>query len=172
LQDNIVIGAQGHPYLADFGLSSIAEDIYSVSGSTTPGGGSVRWCAPELLGPITTQREEWVNPTTRSDIYSLAMVIMEVIHRIRMPSVQTLKRLTCCFKVFTGKIPFPNSTTVHVVIMISKGERPPKLPGGETLGLGPAVWKLTEECWSQSPEKRPDAANVLRRFQAIVDTGL
>ena len=39
----------------------------------------MRWSAPELLGPITAQREEWVNPTTQSDIYSLAMVVIEVI---------------------------------------------------------------------------------------------
>ena len=113
-----------------------------------------------------------MNPTTQSDIYSLAMVIIEVTHQFCTPSVQTLTRFTYCSKVFTGNIPFPNSTNVRVVIMISRGERPPRPPGGEGIGLGPTVWKLTEECWDQSPEKRPDLTSVLRRFQAVIDTGL
>jgi len=113
-----------------------------------------------------------VNPTTQSDIYSLAMVIIEVIHQFYAHSVQTLKWSPWYFKVFTGKIPFPKSTNVRVVIMISKGERPPRPPGSESLGLGSMVWKLTEECWNQSPEKRPDATSALQRFQAIVDIGL
>lgn len=108
----------------------------------------------------------------QSDIYSLAMVVIEVIYRLHAPYVQALTRSAFCSKVFTGKVPFPNATNVHVVIMISRGERPQKPPGGEALGLGPALWRLTEECWNPNPERRPDIVNVLRRFQAIVDTGL
>jgi len=85
---------------------------------------------------------------------------------------QALTNFASCLKVFTGKYPFPNATNVNVVLIIAKGERPPKPPGGEALGLGPALWKLTEECWNQNPEKRPDIANVLRRFNTIVDAGL
>jgi len=172
LQDNIVINAQGNPLLTDFGLSSIAEDLYSVTGSITPGGGTLRWSAPELLGSFTAQGGEWVNPTTQSDVYSLAMVIIEVTHQFCTPSVQALMRLTYCSKVFTGKVPFPNFNDVRVVIAISRGERPPKPPGGEGIGLRPTVWKLTEECWDQSPGKRPDVTSVLRRLQAVIDTGL
>ncbi|KAF9789522.1 kinase-like domain-containing protein [Thelephora terrestris] len=148
---NILINEFGAPCLADFGLSSIAEDIYSMSGSNAASGGSVRWSAPELVGSITARQERWVHPTTQSDIYSLAMVIVEV---------------------FTGKIPFPDAINVQVIILMSKGDRPSKPPGVEALGLVPALWKLTEECWHQSPERRPDIANVLRRFQAIVEPGL
>lgn len=74
-----MINAQGIPCLADFGLSSIAENIYSLSGLNAASGGSVRWSAPELVGSITARQETWVKPTTQSDIYSLAMVIIEVI---------------------------------------------------------------------------------------------
>lgn len=73
------INAQGVPCLANFGLASIARDIYSVNGSNVAGGASVRWSAPELLGPITVSKEASIKPNTRSDIYSLAMVIVEVI---------------------------------------------------------------------------------------------
>ncbi|KAF9789530.1 kinase-like domain-containing protein [Thelephora terrestris] len=147
---NIFINAQGIPCLANFGLSSIARDIYSVNGSDISSGGSVRWSAPELVGPITTKNEVWVKPTVRSDIYSLAMVIVEA---------------------FTGRVPFPNLSDAYVVISIMKGVRPQKPSNGESRGLGPAIWKLTEDCWNQNREKRPDIASVLRRFQAIFCAG-
>jgi len=75
-------------------------------------------------------------------------------------------------EAFTGKVPFPESANVHVVLMVSKGGRPPKPPGCERLGLVPAIWKLTVECWNQNPDRRPDIASVLSRFQATVGTGL
>jgi len=85
------------------------------------------------------------------DIYSLAMVVVEA---------------------FTGEIPFPECVDAQVMLTISKGRRPPKPPGRERLGLLPAIWKLTKECWNQNPDRRPDVASVLRRFQVIVNTGL
>jgi len=74
-------------------------------------------------------------------------------------------------EAFTGKVPFPELVNVQVVLVVSKGGRPPRPPGCERLGLGPAVWKLTEECWNPNPDRRPDIGSVLRRFQAIVDAG-
>lgn len=167
-----MINALGIPCLADFGLSSIAEGIYSASGQNAASGGSVRWSAPELLGPITAPQENWVKPTTKSDIYSLAMVVIEVIREFLALSVRTSdESCTLCLKVFTGKVPFPNAINVQVVIMMSRGDRPSRPSGGEALGLTTALWRLTEECWSQNPERRPDIDNVLRRFQGIGDAG-
>ena len=65
-----MINTFGTPCLADFGLSSIAEDIYSVIGSNAASRGSVRWYAPELVGSITTLRETRVKPNAQSDILS------------------------------------------------------------------------------------------------------
>jgi serine/threonine protein kinase len=146
--------------------------MYAVSGSALASGNSVRWSAPERVGSITAKEEKWVNPTTKSDIYSLAMVIIEVTYQLFTPSFQALTMFTSRFKVFTGQIPFPNAINVNVIIMISRGERPPKPLGCEPLGLGPTVWRLTEECWSQNPGRRPDVTSILRRFQAIIDTGV
>ena len=84
-QHNILIDAHGSPCLADFGLSSIAESICSVSGSSSTGGGTARWIAPELMrtGPTTTtEGSRGVRPTPQSDIYSLAMVVVEVASRL------------------------------------------------------------------------------------------
>jgi len=56
----------------------VAEGILSVSVSADTGGGSTRWAAPELVGHVEAERVRRVKPTTCSDIYSLAMVIVEV----------------------------------------------------------------------------------------------
>ena len=61
---------------------------------------------------------------------------------------------------------------MQVIILMSKGDRPSRPPGADALGLVPALWKLTEECWSQNPDKRPDVANVLRRFLSIMNSGM
>ena len=163
-----MINAQGVPCLVDFGLSSIAGDFHSVSGSNAASGGSVRWSAPELVGSINAPQEKWVKPTTQSDIYALGMVIIEVIYAFfTFPARLPHERSTSRLKLFTGKVPFPNAINVQVVVLMSRQERPPRPAGGEALGLVPALWKLTEECWSQNPERRPDIDNVLRRFQDI-----
>jgi len=56
------------------------------------------------------------------------------------------------------------------VVSVSKGVRPLKPLDGEKLGLEPAVWELTEECWNRDPGKRPDITDVFHRFKVIVVT--
>lgn len=88
VQHNILINAQGKPCLADFGLSSIADSVYSITGLTPTGGGTARWSAPELMGigqTAVSERGRSLKPTTQSDIYFLAMVIVEVISRFNAP---------------------------------------------------------------------------------------
>jgi serine/threonine protein kinase len=70
-QSNILVDAKGIPRLSGYGLSSITRKIHSNHEST------VRYCAPELLmtnGVVMMKKK----PTTKSDVYSLSMVIVEV----------------------------------------------------------------------------------------------
>ena len=79
-QPNILIDSKGSPRLSDFGLCSITRNIDSVNASTPNHGCTVRYCAPELLDTdsrvVKTKKEK--KPTYKSDVYSLAMVIVEV----------------------------------------------------------------------------------------------
>jgi len=45
-----LVGEQGDPLLADFGVFSIMKNMPSVNTSTPHSGGTIRWTAPELLG--------------------------------------------------------------------------------------------------------------------------
>ena len=60
-------------------MCSITRNIDSVNASTPNHGCTVRYCAPELLDTdrvVKTKKEK--KPTNKSDVYSLAMVIVEV----------------------------------------------------------------------------------------------
>ena len=72
----------GQPRLADFGLSGVIDSqasLVSTNSLSQKGKGHVRWQAPELLDPASFEGENG-NVTTRSDIYSLACVFLEVAH--------------------------------------------------------------------------------------------
>ncbi|KAF1318887.1 Tkl protein kinase, partial [Globisporangium splendens] len=68
--DNILVGADGKAKLADFGMSSLPPN-YEFTMENPTKIGAVHWKAPEYL---TTGK-----PSFASDIYSLAMCILEVI---------------------------------------------------------------------------------------------
>jgi hypothetical protein len=74
-----LISADQHALLADFGLMNILLDS-ATHDFSSPVGGPARWMSPELLSPEEFGLDSSL-PTTASDIYALAMVILEVLAR-------------------------------------------------------------------------------------------
>jgi hypothetical protein len=76
-----MISEDGRACLTDVGLTRVAGDLNSntatTSTSTTEGGCTARWPAPEVLDPERFGLKR-VGPTMKSDIYSMAMTIYEV----------------------------------------------------------------------------------------------
>jgi serine/threonine protein kinase len=72
-QSNILVDAEHHVRLTDFGLSTILFGTGSLTNTGSPAG-TVRWMAPERL-----RDSEDSHPSVRSDIYALGMVIYEVL---------------------------------------------------------------------------------------------
>jgi len=140
---NVLIDAGGNPRLSDFGLSSIKRIADTVNASTPNHGSNARYCAPELLNTDGFTKNKH---TTKSDIYSLSMVIVELA---------------------TGKIPFHTLTDPSVLIILSKGRRPPKPRRFETPGITSEVWKVAKRCWHEKPRERPEAKNTLRDLERI-----
>lgn len=74
-----MISAEGHALLADFGLMNVFSDPgISCADTSALVGGTMRWMSPELLSPEDFEMSH-ANPTIASDVYALAMVILEVI---------------------------------------------------------------------------------------------
>ena len=80
-QPNILIDDNKNALLCDFGLASITADAESEHASTVNSAGSIRWMAPERLSIFEGDPEPQqtaIRVTKESDMYSLAMVVIEV----------------------------------------------------------------------------------------------
>jgi len=147
---NILVDKGGSPRLSDFGLCSITKNIDSVNASTPNHGCTVRYCAPELLDTDGTIRTEKRKPTNQGDVYSLSMVIVELV---------------------TGRMPFPDFTDSNVTVLISKGKRPPTPRRFDAPGTSKAVWKVAKKCWDDRARDRPEVDEVLHDLEKILNPG-
>ena len=65
-------------------------------------------------------------------------------------------------KVFTGKVPFNDYTSLAAMAFIMRGERPPR-PKHEA--LTDRLWGLTQWCWAGDPRERPQISEALEVFK-------
>ena len=71
-QPNVLVDAAGHARITDFGL---AQDLDAMQSALNDQGRTVRWTAPEILNEEGTFSKE-------ADVFSFAMVMIEVHHRL------------------------------------------------------------------------------------------
>jgi len=137
---NVVIGGDGAPLIADFGLSvELSKTLSAVASARMTGGrGTFQYKAPELFD------ENDVKYDKPADVYSFAMLVWET---------------------FTGFVPWtgPSAgdkktdvqiTTIHV--LASQGNNPgrPPLLSLRDRKCPPKIVDLIQECWAQNPVKR------------------
>jgi serine/threonine protein kinase len=94
-QPNILIDNSGNAVLCDFGLASITADADSAHASTVNSVGSIRWMAPERLSIFdgnSAPEPHSIRVTKESDMYSLAMVVIEVRSPPRQPTLNLTPR--------------------------------------------------------------------------------
>ena len=161
MKANILIDSTHKACLSDFGLTNITHDARTASLITTSTAlhGSIRWMAPELLHPEHAGRDNGKS-SAESDIYSFAMVMLEVgicFH----PSV--IYYFLTALKIFTGKIPFyqfeRDATVVFNIVIGIRPERPPS--SVSELGLTDELWELMGNCWQSKWRERPNITQIL-----------
>jgi len=148
-QPSILVDDTGHARLTDFGLAAVTPEVGSAG--SIKDGHAVRWAAPEVLDKGRSVSKE-------SDVYSFAMVVIEV-------WIRNLLRISCVtyrYKAFTGIAPFYGIPPTTVAVGILSGDRPtrPTHPS-----LTNDLWGMTERCWNQDPQHRPDISEVVRCLQ-------
>jgi serine/threonine-protein kinase len=121
---NIMIDEQGNARITDFGLAGLAEEFRDDEMAA----GTPAYMAPEQL--------EGKTGTTRSDIYSLGLILYEV---------------------FTGKKAF-DAPTIGQLLDLRRSERTPTTPSSLLQNIDPLVERVILRCLEKNPDKRPASA--------------
>ena len=142
-----MVDDEGVPLVMDQGLSLL---ILPGEITTDNSLSTVRWNAPEILVPPEDNCTTPVDPedkwrssyTEKSDVYSLAMTILEVM--TKRPPYSNLRR---------------DTTVVNYVLQGLHPQKP--------INFSDNLWSLLESCWERSPEKRPTAQIVCSWLDVI-----
>ncbi|KIM60729.1 hypothetical protein SCLCIDRAFT_1216613 [Scleroderma citrinum Foug A] len=142
---NVLISADGHALLADFGLSSLVDSSFSLS-INAPSAGTMRWMSPEVI-------ENYGTATAEGDVWAFGMTALEL---------------------FTREFPFSAiSSTLAVLLRVMQG--PPDRPSPEStcLRLMDEWWSICLACWNRDPSARPPMSKILTAIKAVnMGTGI
>jgi len=144
---NVLISKSGDAQVCDYGLSPIISNPTFTIAATPGVAGSSRWLAPEIIDPPGGAGSKPLTASKSADVFAFAMLAVEV---------------------FAGKVPFGDVKNESVVLQIVAGKRPDKPLAAEQLGLSAEMWKFTEKCWSQNPNKRPSIDQVVNAWEGFV----
>lgn len=136
---NIMIDKQGNTRIMDFGIARSLES----EGTTRPG---VMIGTPEYMSPEQT---EFKDVDQRSDIYSLGIIL---------------------FEMLTGRTPFEGETPISVAMM-HKSERPPD-PAKFNAQIPPDLSRIILTCLEKDREYRYQSAERLLAELNDMEAGL
>jgi len=133
---NVLLDDFVEPVIHDFTLATARGTEYQNLPDTLDGAGTQRWMSPEaLLGAPRT---------TKSDMYSFSMTVVEVL---------------------TGNKPFSGLNDVGLIFDVAlKKARPPSTPLSREGQNFEGLWRLASSCWAHEPQQRLEAAEVLARW--------
>ncbi|KAL4073641.1 kinase-like domain-containing protein [Scleroderma citrinum] len=137
---NILISAEGHALLTDFGHSQLANSSFSMT-VDPPRGGSWNWLAPENVD------SDQYDITLPGDIWAFGMTVLEL---------------------FSRKKPFHNARNVQsVLLQILRG--PPGRPNDECTcsRMTDAWWNLCNLCWERDPLLRPGMSKLMPAIEQL-----
>lgn len=138
--NNILVGNERKAKLADFGLSFIRSESKTMSKQDQTG--AIQWVAPECL----TGKVE--NPTYASDVYSLAM---------------------CIVQAFKGHNPWKDLSDLTVINAVKEGRVPfrPSGDGDGSSAISDEAWELVVKMCENDPSKRIPLAKVIKELEVF-----
>uniref|UniRef100_UPI00398E8343 receptor-interacting serine/threonine-protein kinase 2 isoform X2 n=1 Tax=Pristiophorus japonicus TaxID=55135 RepID=UPI00398E8343 len=144
---NILLDAEFHVKIADFGLSKWRRLTMSKSsGLKSPtAGGTIIYMAPEQYEPNKAKRAD-----VKHDMYSYAIIMWEVLSR-KQPFEDATNPVQVMFSVLQGSRPDTSEESL-----------PLDIPNRETL------LELMISGWSQDPNERPSFIKCLMELEPVV----
>lgn len=127
--------------VCDFGLSRFTEQSGSRMSTFYQLRGTMNYCAPETV--------EGIQYTTKSDIYSLGIILWEMLYRLVTGEYQKP------FAEFTYI-----SQPIQIVIFAAQKKLRPTIPHVESHQQ--PIIDLITQCWDAQPENRPEAEEGLK----------
>ncbi|CAE6417995.1 unnamed protein product [Rhizoctonia solani] len=142
--ENILVSNDGVVKIGDFGNSILEECSLRYSTTSNTGGGTVRWMAWELVHPMGPP----VRKSVMTDIYSLAMTILEVM---------------------TGEKPYAEYKHDAAVLGALFRREVPNRPSqfGSNQHLGDERWALLLRCWHIDSSRRPASPMVFEVMKEL-----
>ncbi|KAF7974160.1 hypothetical protein HWV62_13277 [Athelia sp. TMB] len=134
---NIVVAPNGCPLITDAGLAQVIRSQEGIFPWATPSE-SLRWQAPETFGPDLDDAY-----TASSDVWSLAMTILEVM---------------------SGRVPYYPRRQIHATAFAIMDGVLPKRPDNDT--VSDSLWSVLCTSWAKNPSDRPCAAFVQQQLDA------
>jgi serine/threonine protein kinase/formylglycine-generating enzyme required for sulfatase activity len=148
--ENILLGDFGEVYVADWGLATLVGEASGITlhekGSMPPpaatgSGGTPGYMAPEIL------RCEWAEVDGRTDLFSLGVVLYEIL---------------------TGKRPFEADSLAALIVVTC--EKPPRLPRELSPSCPLLMEDLCMELLQKEKDARPATADeVVRRVEEFLE---
>ncbi|KIP03895.1 hypothetical protein PHLGIDRAFT_121171 [Phlebiopsis gigantea 11061_1 CR5-6] len=133
---NVLITDEGEPLVADFEMSKLFPELLKRTWCEWPRQPTPRWRAAEILA-------KGLPPTTMSDVWSVGMVMLEVL---------------------TGRKPFDYvNADILIYSHVGKDGVRPTRPGNNEQ-ISDDAWRLMEDCWATNPEDRPKMREVHARL--------
>jgi predicted Ser/Thr protein kinase len=121
---NVMLDERGDVRITDFGIAAVASDLRGAEALA----GTPAYMSPEQL--------EGRGLTTRSDLYSLGLVLYEL---------------------FTGKRAF-DAPSLPELLRLRQSDTQPSAPSSHVKDLDPSVERLIFRCLERDPDQRPATA--------------
>ena len=143
--ENVLLDSKDNAKLGDFGLSTLknaTESSRSSAAPPPPGQGTPCYSAPEVLrGELLTS----IDRLMQTDIYSLAIVVFEVV---------------------AEEEPFRDLSIKQLEANVGRGKLRPM---SSTFALSHPLLELLAKCWDGSASKRPTATDFHAQWKKIPD---
>ncbi|KAF8339435.1 kinase-like domain-containing protein [Amanita rubescens] len=139
--DNVLLDANLHVQIADFGLTRLLDATNTQSGAK-----HLNFSAPELFGCLEDADDPSAVESARtqmSDVYAFGCLYYEI---------------------YYDSIPFAGRPEGQVIAFVIQNKRPPRQ---DEPPLSDGAWEVIQQCWVREPWKRPRMNDVIESLIAV-----